>query len=52
MSSRALMLATLILFVNGCDYAQKKPETAPATVASWSGQTSVEQGQPALGARR
>jgi hypothetical protein len=27
MTSRALMLASVLLFVNGCDYSQKKPQT-------------------------
>jgi hypothetical protein len=28
MPSRTLILASVLLFVNGCDYSQKKPETA------------------------
>lgn len=27
MSSRVLMLASVLLFFNGCDYSQKKPQT-------------------------
>ena len=34
MTSRLLMLATVLLFVNGCDYSQKKPRTAPGAVRS------------------
>jgi hypothetical protein len=26
MTSRALILASVLLFVNGCDYSQKKPQ--------------------------
>jgi hypothetical protein len=32
MSSRALILASLLLFVNGCDYSQKKPQVVPGAV--------------------
>ena len=28
MSSRALILASVLLFVNGCDYSQKKPQVS------------------------
>jgi hypothetical protein len=36
MTSRALILATVLLFVNGCDYSQKKPETGAAPSAGVS----------------
>jgi hypothetical protein len=34
MTSRPLILATVLVFVNGCDYSQKTPQTAPAVLAS------------------
>jgi hypothetical protein len=52
MSSRVLILASVLLFVNGCDYSQKQPETAPAVLASWNGETLVPQGQRTVGAQR
>jgi hypothetical protein len=36
MPSRVPILAAVLLFVNGCDYSQKKPETAPVVLAAWN----------------
>jgi hypothetical protein len=33
MTSRALILASVLLFVNGCDYSQKKPQVDPGAIA-------------------
>ena len=39
MSSRALILASVLLFVNGCDYSQKKPQVSLEPLG-----TAVERG--------
>ena len=45
MPSRVLILAAVLLFVNGCDYSQKKPETARAALATSGTQAFAAQGQ-------
>jgi hypothetical protein len=34
MTSRALILASVLLFVNGCDYSQKKPQVEPGAIVT------------------
>lgn len=46
MISRALIVASVLLFVNGCDFSQKKPETALDAVGA-ALQFLLDAGRPA-----
>ena len=46
MSSRALILASVLLFVNGCDYSQKKPQVSLEPVGTAAQRVGVLAGAP------